>query len=81
MYQRSGIEIYITENSSVIIKILILHPCAVAEFMYFYSQKVSFAVFCQIICDIKTMGRVAVLAVANFLAVNVYIVCGFNALE
>ena len=81
MYQRCRIQVYITENTAIIIHILIFHPSTVTEFVNFNCQKVVASVCCQIIGNIKAMWTVAVLAVSYFFAIYIYIIGRFYALE
>ncbi len=81
MYQGRRIQIYITENTSVIIHILILHPGSVAELMNLHRQKVSLSILSQIFCNIKAVGAVAVLAVSHLFAVHINIISRFHSLE
>ena len=81
MYQRCRIQVYITENTAIVIHILIFHPGTVTEFVNFNCQKVVTSVCCQIIGNIKAMWTVAVLAVSYFFAIYIYIIGRFYALE
>ena len=81
MHQRGGIEIDVAEDTAVIDHVLVFHPRAVAEFMYFNSEGVDFALRVQVIGDIKLVRTVAVLTVAHLMSVDIDIISGFHALE
>ena len=77
--QRLRGQVDIAENAAVVDHILILEPGAVAELVDLDRQQV--LALHQIIGDVKAVGRVAVLAVAHFLTVQVDVVSGLHALE
>ena len=81
MHQRGGVEVDVAEDTAVIDHVLVFHPRAVAEFMYFNSEGVDFALRVQVIGDIKLVRTVAVLTVAHLMSVDIDIISGFHALE
>ncbi len=79
LHERTAREVDIAEDAAVIDHILILEPCAVAEFVYLDSKQILAAL--EIIGDIEAVRAEGVLAVADLHAVDIDIICGFDAIE
>ena len=81
MHQGGGIQVDVAEDTAVVDHILVFHPRSVAEFMYLYCKGVDFALRVQIIGDVELVRTIAVLTIADLMAVDIHIISGLHALE